>query len=152
MSLSYIFLLSLSAVMLLASCSAGDGNKMERQRADSLCNEVINGKLNLEQLAESDEFMYFDEKYFHEPADLKTIPAFDKVQIQLVTYRIYKHVKLVDNRYQFAVKQAKDLHIPNKAFVYYQRSFDEMNRKAAASKDSIRLELPDDYATRLIRE
>ncbi|MNT94035.1 hypothetical protein D3C72_2356370 [compost metagenome] len=58
----------------------------------------------------------------------------------------------MDNRYQFAVKQAKDLHIPNKAFVYYQRSFDEMNRKAAASKDSIRLELPDNYATRLIKE
>lgn len=152
MSLSYIFRLSLLTVILSASCSAGDGNNMERQRADSLCNEVINGKLKLEQLAESDEFVYFDEKYFHEPADLKTIPAFDKVQIQLVTYRIYKHVKLVDNRYQFAVKQAKDLHIPNKAFVYYQRSFDEMNRKAAASRDSIRLELPDDYATRLIRE
>lgn len=151
MSLMHNFLLFVSVTIFCAACSAGDGNQLERQRADSLTNEVIKGKLNLEQLAKSDEFMYFNEKYFHEPADLKTIPVFDKIQIQLVTYRIYKHVKLADNRYQFTVKQARELHIPNKAFVYYQRSFDEMNRKAAASKDSIRLELPDDYPAMLIR-
>lgn len=152
MSLLHTFLASLSGIALWVSCTAGDGNKMERQRADSLANKVVEGKINLEWLANSDEFMYFNEKYFHEPADLKTIPKLDKVQIQIVTYRIYKHVKLSDNRYHFSVKQAKDLCIPNKAFVYYQRSFDEMNRKAAASKDSIRLELPDNYATKLINE
>ncbi|MFU1856437.1 hypothetical protein ACK8HY_05395 [Sphingobacterium sp. NGMCC 1.201703] len=152
MSLLYTSLIALSTAVLCISCAAGDGNKMERRRADSLTNEVIKGKISLERLAKSDEFMYFNEKYFYEPADLKAIPKFDKVQIQIVTYRIYKHVKLSDNRYHFTVKQAKDLHIPNKAFVYYQRSFDEMNRKAATSKDSIRLELPDDYATKLLSE
>lgn len=139
-------------ILLCISCSSGDGSKSDRLRADSLTNEVVNGKMNVAVLAKSSEFMYFNEKYFHEPADLKVIPAFDKVQIQVVTYRIYQHVRLANNRYQFNVEKASELHIPNKAFVYYQRSFDEMNRKAAASKDSIRLELPNDYASMLIHE
>ena len=139
-------------ILLCISCSSGDGSESDRLRADSLTNEVVNGRMNIAVLAKSDEFMYFNEKYFHEPADLKVIPTFDKVQIQVVTYRIYQHVKLHNNRYQFNVKKANELHIPNKAFVYYQRSFDEINRKAAGSKDSIRLELPNNYASMLINE
>ncbi|HAE68778.1 MULTISPECIES: hypothetical protein [Sphingobacterium] len=139
-------------VLLCVCCSSGDGSKSERLRADSLVNEVVNGRLALATLAESNEFMYFNDKYFHEPADLKVIPKFDKVQIQVVTYRIYQHVKLKNNRYVFNVQKASELHIPNSAFVYYQRSFDDMNRKAALSKDSIRLELPDNYASLLINE
>ncbi|WP_286895458.1 MULTISPECIES: hypothetical protein [Sphingobacterium] len=138
--------------LLCVCCSSGDGSKSERLRADSLVNEVVNGRLALATLAESNEFMYFNDKYFHEPADLKVIPKFDKVQIQVVTYRIYQHVKLKNNRYVFNAQKASELHIPNSAFVYYQRSFDDMNRKAALSKDSIRLELPDNYASLLINE
>ncbi|MGE8302798.1 MAG: hypothetical protein ACN6OW_24735, partial [Sphingobacterium paramultivorum] len=81
-------------VFLCICCSSGDGSKSERLRADSLVNEVVDGKLNIATLAESNEFMYFNDKYFHEPADLKVIPKFDKVQIQVVTYRIYQHVRL----------------------------------------------------------
>ena len=139
-------------ILLCISCSSGDGSKSDRLRADSLTNEVVNGKMDIAVLAKSDEFMYFNEKYFHEPADLKFIPAFDKAQIQVVTYRIYQHVSLEGNRYRFNVKKASELHIPNKAFVYNKRSFEEMNRKAAASKDSIRLELPHNYASMLINE
>ncbi|WP_312792587.1 hypothetical protein [Sphingobacterium sp.] len=139
-------------ITFCASCSSGDGNKSERSRADSLVNEVIKGRMDIESLAKSSEFMYFNEKYFHEPADLRNIPKFDKVQIQVVTYRIYKHVTLENNRYKFKIHQAKEIYIPNKAFVYYQRSFEEMNRKAAASRDSIRLELPNDYAAILLKD
>ncbi|MDM1296368.1 hypothetical protein HX021_18950 [Sphingobacterium sp. N143] len=152
MNLLKVNFVLLIGMLCYISCNTGDGNKVERLRADSLINEVISGKLSLESLATSNEFMYFNEKYFHQSTDLNSIPLFDKKQIQVVTYRIYQNVKLVGNRYQFMVKQAKDLHIPNKAFVYYQRSFEEMNRRAAASKDSIRLELPDDYASQLIEQ
>ncbi|MCW8311834.1 hypothetical protein ACR78Z_17620 [Sphingobacterium thalpophilum] len=134
------------------SCHGGDGSDLERLRADSLVSEVIKGRLSLDSLAKSQEFMYFNEKYFHEPANLKEMSAFDRIQVQVVTYRIYSHVKLVKNRYQFGVKQAKDLHIPNRAFVYYQRSFEEMNRRAAASRDSVQLELPEDYAIMLLKQ
>ena len=139
-------------VFLCICCSSGDGSKSERLRADSLVNEVVDGKLDITTLSESNEFMYFNDKYFHEPADLKVIPKFDKVQIQVVTYRIYQHVRLKNNRYEFKVQKASELHIPNSAFVYYHRSVDDMNRKAALSKVSIRLGLPDNYASLVTNE
>jgi hypothetical protein len=55
-------------VFLCICCSSGDGSKSERLRADSLVNEVVDGKLKITTLAESNEFMYFNDKYFHEPA------------------------------------------------------------------------------------
>lgn len=152
MNLWNSFLIACLGSFIFLSCNSGDGSRDDRLKADSLAKQVVLGKLSIETLAQSDEFMYFNDKYFYEPADLKSMSMLDKVQIQIVTYRIYQHVKLLDNRYQFTVKYAKDLHIPNKAFVYYQRSFEAMNRKAAASNDSIQLQLPDDYATKLIKE
>ncbi len=151
MNVFQIALIPLFALIFIC-CYSGNGSKTERLRADSLVREVVKGNLSLLSLAESNEFMYFKDKYFYEPANLKIISKFDKIQIQVVTYRIYQHVKLENNRYRFHIQNARQLHIPNKAFVYYQRSFEEMNRRAAASKDSIRLKLPNDYATLLIAE
>ena len=126
---------------VFCACSDGNGTQEEVKKADSLVDEVIKGNLKLKDLAESNNFMYFNKKFYTSPANLDSLPLKDRIQVQVVSYRIFKNVKLIDNRYVFKVQSAKQLHIPNQAFVYYQRSFDQMTRRAVKSRESLQLKL-----------
>lgn len=140
MHMKYI-LTPLLAVFFL-SCHNGNGTQVQRAEADSLAQAVLDGRLDLKELANSNHFMYFDESYMHDGTDIKNLEGMEKVKAKVVAFRIYKHLTLENNRYVLKAKSPLDLHIPNVLFVNFERAFIASNNKAISSNDSIKLALP----------
>ncbi|TCR14238.1 hypothetical protein EDF67_101341 [Sphingobacterium sp. JUb78] len=139
------FLLPLLFLLLLISCNNGNGSKAQKQRADSLALEVVEQRLDIRDLANSDHFMYYEDSQAQNTTDIKKLTGIEKIKAKVVAYRIYKNLSLENNRYVFRAKSPLELHIPNKIFVSFERAFITSNNNVISSKDSIKLELPTNF-------
>lgn len=139
------YILTLLPLSLLLSCNHGNGNETQKQRADSLAREVLEQRLDIRDLANSDHFMYYEDTEAQNTTDIKKLAEVEKIKAKVVAYRIYKNLSLENNRYVFKAKSPLELHIPNKIFVSFERAFITSNNNVISSKDSIKLQLPTNF-------
>jgi len=92
------FLLPLLFLLLLISCNNGNGSNAQKQRADSLALEVVEQRLDIRDLANSDHFMYYEDSQAQNTTDIKKLTGIEKIKAKVVAYRIYKNLSLGNNR------------------------------------------------------
>lgn len=136
------YLLSLLPLSLLISCNNGNGSEVQKRGADSLAQAVLEQRMDIRDLANSDHFMYYEDADAQNTTDIKKLNGIEKIKAKVVAYRIYKNLILENNRYVFKAKSPLELHIPNQIFVSFERAFITSNNNVINSRDSIKLQLP----------
>lgn len=107
-------------------------------------------------LAKSSAFISITPAYFTNPQLLRQpIPKEDKDKLNAITYRVMKHVKLIDSQYVFSVKNGKEIGISEDIYEIQRSNFEQANDWIRSeTKKGIKLDLmqvTDTYLENLLR-